>query len=105
MIPLLRAVNPARAARYTALMVLLAAFGGCTEPVVMADNYLTYEHPFNDAAAEKVRKSAEDLCKQRKQAAVKTRSVCSLTRCFTDYQCVNPKDPLEYNPPGVGTLP
>ena len=95
-------MNPARATRCLVLMVLLAAFSGCTEPEVMAGNYLTYEHPFNDAAAEKVRKSAEEICKQRKQAALKTRSVCSLTRCFTDYQCVNPKDPLEYYPPGIG---
>ena len=97
-------MNPARAARRSALMLLLAAFGGCTEPEIMAGNYMTYEHPFTDAAAEKVRKSAEELCKQRKLAAEKTRSVCSLTRCFTDYQCVNPKNPLEYNPPGIETL-
>jgi hypothetical protein len=90
------------ATRYSVLMVSLVALSGCTEPSVMADNYLTYDHPFNDAAAEKVRRSAEKICKQRNQAAVKTRSVCSLTRCFTDYQCVNPKDPLEYQPPGWG---
>lgn len=91
--------------RCSALLVLVLAAGGCTEPAVMAGNYLTYDHPFNDAAAEKVRRSAEKICGQRKQAAVKTRSVCSLTRCFTDYQCVNPKDPLEYQPPGLGTNP
>lgn len=84
------------------LMGLLLAFGGCTQPIVTGDNYFTYKHPFNDAAAEKVRQSAEKLCKQRNQAALKIRSVCSLDRCFTDYQCVNPKDPLEYQPPGWG---
>ena len=95
-------MNPVRAARRSALMVLMAAFSGCTEPEIMAGNYMTYEHPFTDAAAEKVRKSAEELCKQRKLAAEKTRSVCSLTRCFTDYQCVDPKNPLEYQPPNLG---
>jgi hypothetical protein len=92
-------------ARCPAVVALLLAFGGCTEPAIVADNYLTYDHPFNDAAAEKVRLSAEKICKQRKQAAVKTRSVCSLNRCFTDYQCVNPKDPLEYQPAGIGPNP
>ena len=93
------------AARCSAVMALLLACGGCTEPAIMSDNYLTYDHPFNDAAAEKVRQSAEKICKQRNQAAVRTRSVCSLTRCFTDYQCVNPKDPLEYQPAGLGINP
>lgn len=80
---------------------LLVALAGCTvEPIVMAGNYLTYDHEFTEAAAENVRKNAEKLCGQRKQEAVKTRSVCNLNRCFTDYQCVNPKDPLEYQPPG-----
>ncbi len=90
------------ATRYSILMVLLLAVAGCTEPTIMAGNYLTYDHPFNDAAAEKVRQSAEGICKQRKQAAVKTRSVCTLTRCTTDFQCVDPKNPLEYQPPGIG---
>jgi len=83
------------------LGVLLAAVAGCTAaPIVMDDNYLTYDHAFTQAAADKVEKSAKELCGQRKQAALKTSSVCSLERCFTHYQCVNPKDPLEYYPPG-----
>ena len=88
--------------RCPVLVALLLALGGCTEPDIMEGNYLSYDHPFNEAAAEKVRQNAEKLCAQRKQAAVKTRSVCSLTRCFTDYQCVDPKNPLEYQPPNLG---
>ena len=81
---------------------LLAALAGCSvEPTIMAGNYLTYNHEFTETAAEEIRKNAEKLCGQRKQAAVQTRSVCTLKRCVTDYQCVNPKDPLEYSPPGI----
>lgn len=91
-----------RRIRHCCLAGLLAALAGCAvEPVIMAGNYLTYDHDFTEAAAADVRMNAEKLCGQRKQAAVQTRSVCTLKRCVTDYQCVNPKDPLEYNPPGI----
>jgi hypothetical protein len=94
---------PILVARYPVLVIaMLLGVTGCTEPTIIAGNYLTYDHAFTNAAAEKVRQSAEGICKQRNQAAVKTRSVCTLTRCTTDFQCVNPKDPLEYQPAGIG---
>lgn len=59
-------------------------------------NYVTYEHAFTDAAADAVRRSAEQHCGLKKQAAIKTTSACSLTRCNTSYQCMDRKDVPEY---------
>lgn len=84
----------------TGLLITLLLAPGCSYLIVDAGNYLSYDHPFTEAAAEQVQKDAEKLCGQRKQAAVKTRSTCTLERCFTNFQCVNPKDPLEYKAPG-----
>jgi hypothetical protein len=89
---------PSLVTRYCLLIATLLAAGCSSGLVVSADNYLTYEHEFTDAAAERGRQNAEKLCGQRKQLAVKTRSVCSLSRCWTDYQCVNRQRPDEYEP-------
>lgn len=59
-------------------------------------NYLSYEHPFTESAAEGARKSAERLCAERKKAAVRTTGTCSLTRCTTHYQCMEPADAVKY---------
>jgi hypothetical protein len=72
------------------LMLALAGCAGTVQPLVMEDNYLTYEHAFTDAAALSVQRNAEKMCAQRKQSAIKTRSVCSLKECTTHYQCVDP---------------
>jgi len=83
---------------YPLLFILLTASGGCSDLIVSAGNYLTYDHAFNDKAAAKAQADAEKLCAQRKQKAVQTRSVCTMTRCTTDFQCVDRKDPGEYEP-------
>ncbi|HET9405291.1 MAG TPA: hypothetical protein VFO57_11985 [Burkholderiales bacterium] len=72
-------------------LCLALAGAGCGKPqlVVYEDNYLTYNHPFSDDADLAVRRNAEKLCAQRKQAAVKTRSACSMKECTTHYQCVD----------------
>jgi hypothetical protein len=57
--------------------------------VVMQSNYITFEHPFTDVAAEDVRIRAGKICEQRKQSAIKTVSTCSLTKCTTNYQCID----------------
>ncbi|WP_300335980.1 hypothetical protein [Accumulibacter sp.] len=61
---------------------LLVGFGADT-------NYLTFDHANSDKVIADVRARAEKLCAQRKQVAIKTAAVCSLTRCTTDYQCVD----------------
>lgn len=75
------------------------AVAGCTGPTVIGGNYLTYDYAFNDAAAARARASAEQLCAQRKQMAIETSSVCTMTRCTTSYQCVSRENPGEYEPP------
>lgn len=97
-------------------LVLLAAGAGCSTPALFDSvppapyspgyspnifgegNYLTYEHAFTDAAAENVRKSAESLCRQKKQAAVRSSGTCSLTRCTTHYYCMTPVEAAPYQP-------
>lgn len=75
------------------LFFLALACAGCGTiyPITDESNYLTYDHPFTDAAAQMVLQNAGKICAERKQNAVKTSSACSLTRCTTNYQCV-PKD-------------
>lgn len=85
---------------HSALLLALLLAAGCSDLIVAADNYLTYDHAFTDEAAEKARRNAESLCGQRKQIAIKTRSVCSLSRCTTDYQCVSKENPDAYQPAG-----
>ena len=61
-------------------------------------NYLTFEHPFTDATAEDVRKKAVDLCSGRKQVAVRSENVCTLTLCTTTYQCMDKGDAATFKP-------
>jgi hypothetical protein len=73
--------------------VLAAALAGCgPQPYIMEGNYLTYDHPFSEAAAVAVRKSAEGICRQRDQVAFESSRACSLTRCTTSYQCMDAAD-------------
>lgn len=74
------------------ILALLAVGAGCTTPAryaISEGNYLTYDHPFTEAAAQAALTSAEKQCAQRKQVAIKTNSACSLTRCTTHFQCID----------------
>jgi hypothetical protein len=75
-----------------ALAAALACAGCGTQPLIEEGNYLTYDHPFSDASAAAVRKSAEGICRQRNQTAVETSRACSLTQCTTNYQCMDEED-------------
>lgn len=70
------------------LFLTLACAGCGIQPIISEGNYLTYDHPFTDAAAQAVLQNAGKTCADRKRDAVKTNSVCSLTQCTTHYQCV-----------------
>lgn len=81
-----------RAILITSLIGLLtgcAAFPDYQLVAVGTDmNYLTFDHPFTDKANGEVLASAQRLCAQRKQAAIQTSRACSLTKCTTNYQCI-----------------
>ncbi len=68
---------------------LLVGFGEDT-------NYLTFNHANSEKAIADVRTRAERLCEQRKQVAIKTQSACSLTKCATNYQCVDSAEVIKY---------
>ncbi len=85
-------------ASYLLLFTLLAASSGCSSLIVSAGDYLTYDHEFTDQAAAKAKADAEKLCAQRKQLAVQTSVACTMERCTTNFQCVDPKHPDEYKP-------
>lgn len=87
----------ARALFLVAILTGCAGIGADNVIVVMESNYMTFEHPFTDAAAEDIRKRAGRLCDQRKQAAIRTESTCSLTKCTTHYQCVDKANAGTYN--------
>jgi hypothetical protein len=59
-------------------------------------NFLSFNHPFTDAAAADVRTRAERLCGLRKQAATQTSRSCSLTQCTTNFQCIDAADAAKY---------
>ena len=79
------------------LTMLLAA---CADNVPFSydpdANYLIFNHPFTDKALADVRARAEKLCGQRKQLAIETSKVCSLTACASNYQCVDPADAAKH---------
>lgn len=66
-------------------------------------NYMTFDHAYTDKAIADVRSRAEKLCHQRGQIAIKTESVCSLTKCATNYQCSDKAEAVKDGllPPGT----
>jgi hypothetical protein len=88
--------HPPSAIRHGAAAIAIAAAlvcAGCgPQPVVQEGNYLTFDHPFSEAAVGAVRKNAEGICRQRDQVAFETSRACSLTRCTTSYQCMDEAD-------------
>jgi hypothetical protein len=74
------------------------SFKGLTAPAYVSDdgNYIRFEHAFTDAAAAEVRDRAIRICGDRKQVAIKTTNVCSLTKCTTNYQCISSPDAAKY---------
>jgi hypothetical protein len=72
-------------------LFLVLFLSGCSGISIVAmddkSNYITFEHPFTDEAEARVRVRGEQLCAQRKQAAIRTERTCSLSKCFTSYQC------------------
>jgi hypothetical protein len=87
-----RSLDPTGLARHWSLVTLLLVAGCGPQPYVAEGNYLTYDHPFTEAAAEGVRKNAEGNCRGRGATAVQTSRACSLTRCTTSYQCMSEAD-------------
>jgi len=75
----------------TLLLVLLLS--ACSENLLLSygddTNFLLFDHPNSETAIADVRARAEALCAGRKQLAVKTESVCSLSNCTTNYQCMD----------------
>jgi len=81
-----------------AIAVLLACAACGAQPEVRQRNYLTYEYPFTDAAAEAAYKSAEKICAETRRFPVKSSSACSLTRCTTSYECMDKADAAKFLP-------
>ena len=97
--------------RFLLIAACLAACAGCSvgnrgyaaregSSYAGHGNLLNFQHAFSDAAADKVRAQAERLCGP-KLVAVKTRSTCTLTECFTDYQCMTSEDAARVAPADV----
>lgn len=80
------------------LTILLLA--GCADYQLVSydsgENYLNFNHPFTDKSIAEVLARAEALCKQRKQVAIQTSRICSLSQCTTNYQCVDQADVTRY---------
>lgn len=85
------------------IAALLAACAGCApsyrDYIIRESNYMTFEHPFTEAESERARKNAERHCAETRHLAVKTRSVCTLTRCTTHYQCMDREEAARFAPP------
>ncbi|HUN70653.1 MAG TPA: hypothetical protein VMU46_17805 [Burkholderiales bacterium] len=82
-------------------LALVAALAGCAEGYRMTaydEIFMSFEHEFTDQAIANVRKRAENRCQDRKLAAIKLTSNCSLSKCYTTYQCVDKEDASTYSP-------
>src|SRR5262245_7350506 len=55
-------------------------------------NYVSIQHSFTDAGAEKARRQAVDVCTNARRVAVRTGGTCSLKQCVTYYQCMTKED-------------
>lgn len=85
---------------------LFALLAGCVDYQIVGwddggarfleNNFVTFDHPNSEKAIAEVRAKAEKMCRQSKQVAIKTESVCSLTKCTTNYQCVKQADAIKY---------
>jgi hypothetical protein len=79
------------------LILLLAGCNGFQYVSYENDtNYLTFNHPFTDKDIAQAQSGAEKLCRQRKQVAIKTSEKCSLTKCTTNFQCLDQADASKY---------
>ena len=81
------------------LAVLLLA--GCAETNYLVgyepdQNFLSFNHPFTDAAAADVRARAVRICGLRKQVVTQTTRNCSLAQCTTNFQCIDPADAAKH---------
>ena len=85
--------------RALVVVLSLAACAGCSvgprdyfsrqgSPYAGHGNLLSFQHAFSEAAADRVRRQAERHCGETKLVAVKARSTCTMSECFTDYQCL-----------------
>ena len=94
--------------RFLLIAACLAACAGCSaghrdyasregSPYAGRGNLLNFQHAFSDAAADKVRMQAERHC-GTKLVAVKTRSTCTMSECFTDYQCMTSEEAARVAP-------
>jgi hypothetical protein len=88
---------------------LLVALAGCQGNYLMTadqEDFMSFDHPFTDQAAAQVRSRADRTCEARKLVAVRLSSNCSLTKCFTTYQCMEKDAAASYGPPsGPAALP
>jgi len=80
------------------LTILLLS--GCADNQLVSfaadENYLHFNHPYTDQASADVLARAERVCGQRKQVAIQTSKTCSLTKCATNYQCVDAENVKKY---------
>lgn len=87
-----RAVRHFRLVPCALCLVVLAACAPRPHLIVDEGNYLTFEHPFTDAAAASVNENAQRHCGYTKRVAIRLSSTCSLKQCTTHYQCVSKAD-------------
>ena len=89
--------NPALPVAVMAVLLL----AGCAETNSLVgyepdQNFLSFNHPFTDAAAADVRARAERICGLRKQVVTQTTRSCSLAQCTTNFQCIDPADAAKH---------
>ena len=85
--------RPSLAMAFLAALLLAA----CAEKSLLVgyeenENFLSFNHPFTDAAAADVRTRAEKICGLRKQVVTLTSRSCSLAQCTTNFQCIDAAD-------------
>jgi hypothetical protein len=87
-------IRAARRAVLVGMAAVAAGGGGCAANyrVTNAENVLSYDRPFTDASLEISRKDAAEICADRRKVAIQTSDVCTMTRCYTNFQCIAKDD-------------
>ncbi len=66
------------------------------EDYTKSANFLTIKHPYTDKDLAEARAEAKKLCGDKKQVALQTEKVCSLSTCSTTFQCEDSANVMQF---------
>ena len=86
-------------------LILPLLLAGCVDyqiidygnnPASLTLNTISFNHPFTDKGFSEVGAEAKKRCALRDKLAIQTSKACTLSTCFTTYQCTDKTDVIKY---------